>query len=58
MRLPQDEYDDAVFATSGYGEPDGEEPEICTCCNGSGEGQHDGTTCWQCKGKGAVKWLK
>ena len=28
------------------------EGEICTGCNGSGEGGYDGTTCWHCKGKG------
>lgn len=28
------------------------EGEICMGCNGSGEGQYDGTTCWHCKGKG------
>lgn len=26
--------------------------DICINCNGSGEGQYDGTTCWSCKGKG------
>jgi DnaJ-class molecular chaperone len=25
---------------------------ICTNCNGSGEGQYDGTTCHYCKGRG------
>jgi len=28
------------------------EPGICPACNGSGEGQHEGTTCYQCKGAG------
>lgn len=30
------------------------EPEFgyCPTCNGSGEGQHEGTTCYQCKGAG------
>jgi DnaJ-class molecular chaperone len=55
MRLSQEDYDDAVFATSGYDEPDDEsEHGICQCCNGSGEGQHDGSTCSNCKGKGEV----
>lgn len=26
--------------------------ETCQYCNGSGEGPADGTTCWNCKGKG------
>ena len=28
------------------------EPGICPACSGSGEGQHEGTTCYQCKGAG------
>jgi hypothetical protein len=28
------------------------EPSICPACNGSGEGQHEGTTCYHCKGAG------
>ena len=27
----------------------------CGWCNGSGEGQADGTTCYQCKGSGVIK---
>jgi hypothetical protein len=58
MRLSQDEYDDAVFATSE--EPDDEpndcqdeeEHGYCPSCSGSGEVAYDGSTCWQCKGKG------
>lgn len=30
------------------------EPGICPGCNGSGEGQFDGTTCRFCKGKGEM----
>lgn len=29
-----------------------DEPGYCPGCNGSGEGQTDGSTCWQCKGRG------
>jgi len=29
-----------------------DEPGICPACSGSGEGQHEGTTCYQCKGAG------
>lgn len=35
-----------------FEEKDEEEEEICTSCNGSGEGQHDGTRCSCCKGRG------
>ena len=31
-----------------------DEPGICPACNGSGEGQFEGTTCYHCKGKGEV----
>lgn len=27
-------------------------PTLCPACNGSGEGQHDGTTCRVCKARG------
>jgi hypothetical protein len=30
------------------------EPGICPACSGSGEGMHEGTTCYQCKGRGEV----
>ena len=30
----------------------GSEPGICPACSGSGEGQYDGTTCSECRGKG------
>lgn len=29
-------------------------PPLCAQCNGSGEGQYDGTTCRSCKGRGTV----
>jgi hypothetical protein len=28
--------------------------DICSQCNGSGEGQYDGTKCHRCHGKGEV----
>lgn len=31
-----------------------EQESLCTACNGSGEGQYDGTRCGTCKGKGVV----
>ena len=33
-----------------YDEED--EALICTACNGSGEGMHDGTSCHSCHGRG------
>ena len=39
--------DDGIYEC----EPD---PLICSHCNGSGEGQHEGTTCIMCKGQGEV----
>lgn len=30
------------------------DPTICNWCNGSGEGQHEGTICKLCKGQGEV----
>jgi hypothetical protein len=35
--------------------PDNDNPnpeDICPACDGSGEGQHEGTTCYKCKGSG------
>lgn len=29
-------------------------PDLCTACNGSGEGRYDGTKCCACGGKGVV----
>ena len=29
-----------------------DEDSICSACNGSGEGQFDGTTCSHCRGSG------
>jgi hypothetical protein len=40
---------DRLMADDG---PDDSEPGICPACNGSGEGQHEGTTCYSCKGAG------
>ncbi len=34
---------------------DGIIDEICGTCNGSGEGQYDGSTCPSCKGSGNEK---
>jgi hypothetical protein len=40
---------DRLMADDG---PDDGEPGICPACSGSGEGQHEGTTCYSCKGAG------
>jgi len=45
------EYDEDWRDTS---QPIDDEPGICPRCNGSGEGQHEGTTCTLCKGQGEV----
>lgn len=31
-----------------------EDDDICIHCNGSGEGQYDGTRCTRCRGRGAI----
>lgn len=33
-----------------------EDDDICVSCNGSGEGQYDGTRCSWCKGRGAIHY--
>lgn len=33
-----------------------EDPPLCGQCSGSGEGPHQGTTCYTCKGKGVIPW--
>jgi hypothetical protein len=43
----------AEIALKEFIDEDGEDP-LCAQCNGSGEGQHDGTRCMTCKGKGTV----
>lgn len=32
----------------------GRDPVMCSSCNGSGQGQYDGWTCWSCNGKGVL----
>lgn len=45
------DYDDWRGETS---QPIDDEPGICPRCSGSGEGQHEGTTCTLCKGEGEI----
>ena len=33
-------------------EDEDDEDEICSGCSGSGEGMHDGSSCYKCKGSG------
>ena len=35
--------------------PGSDEPPLCANCNGSGEGQHDGTNCRKCGGTGSER---
>ena len=32
--------------------PDQDDDLTCSACNGCGEGQHEGSACWKCKGRG------
>ncbi len=48
--IPDEEPEDFISESESQDEDD--EPGICSNCSGSGEGMHDGTTCYICKGKG------
>ena len=37
-------------------EHDDDDPDICPTCNGSGEGQYDGTHCRSCRGSGVLRY--
>ncbi len=39
-------------------EPEEEVVGYCPTCAGSGEGQHDGTTCPDCKGRGEINLMQ
>ena len=47
-QLEEDEIDEIL-------EDEDDSDQICPHCNGSGEGQYDGTTCRFCKGKGVFR---
>lgn len=42
----------AINCTEAAANPD---DVMCSACNGSGEGMHDGTTCGSCNGKGVER---
>lgn len=44
--------EDAAGALTKHIESENDEPHLCAQCNGSGEGQYDGTRCRGCKGSG------
>ena len=53
--MTEDERDEARYMaddTQAELEDEEYEPSICPACNGSGEGQYDGTRCSTCKGRG------
>jgi RecJ-like exonuclease len=50
---PYDAYDDPSEELE-----DETESDICSNCSGSGEGMHDGSTCYVCKGSGSTKPCK
>jgi len=46
-----------AFSDAGFPDDDPsdeDEPDICSGCNGSGEGQYDGTSCSTCGGSGVI----
>lgn len=47
--LDCDPHEDICY---GCGE---ESDDICTSCDGTGEGMHDGATCWSCRGSGVKR---
>lgn len=46
---------DAALNVQAVVSSENEEPALCAQCNGSGEGQYDGTHCGFCKGSGTGK---
>lgn len=44
-------FDELEFEDAQEPELD-DEDDICSACNGSGEGMYDGSTCYKCKGCG------
>lgn len=49
-----DEMDDEMFWPDEDDQPTPEEENICPLCDGSGEGDFEGSRCPRCKGKGEV----
>ena len=48
------ELEEAATMLTLHIESEDQEDTLCAQCNGSGEGQHDGTRCMSCKGKGTI----
>ena len=53
MFYTEDERDESRYMADDSEVSEGESG-YCTACDGSGEGQYDGTRCGTCKGKGEV----
>lgn len=53
-RWHRDEYGDYDPMPDYPDYDEGEEPDQCMNCSGSGEGAFDGSTCSVCKGKGVI----
>lgn len=51
-RRPVEEIDQADIDDDGDTNESNTEAGYCVHCDGSGEGQYDGTRCHWCKGKG------
>ena len=49
-----DDWADLIGGEGWEEEEQEEEEPICPSCNGSGEGQWDGSRCHQCKGRGTL----
>jgi hypothetical protein len=47
--------DGDAYCPSCYKDAYPDEPEICSSCNGSGEGMYDGTRCADCGGEGVER---
>jgi len=51
MKFSADDFDDFIDFDPHDDSVKKDDNDICPACNGSGEGQYDGSTCSTCKGK-------
>ncbi len=58
MKTEDEDFDYSVFEQDQPEERDEDINDLCPHCNGSGEGQHIGTTCTSCKGSGIDGLIK